>query len=262
MTEDNTYEARKAARIERLKSRAEGARVESAQRYGAFKRIADFIPFGQPILTDHYSAKRHRKDIDRMRVNADKSVELTRLAETLERQARSAASNRMVSSDDPDAVDKLQTKLAKLEAQRDFMKRFNAALRKGKTDAELVEAFAQHGLTLESAAEFRKPDSFGYVGFPAYKLTNIGSEIRRLKQRTKGLEAKAEAPVTAPEQYGEITIEESDNRVRVRFPGKPSADVRAMLRSHGFVWSPTSGAWQRMASADAWYQARLVANKP
>ena len=61
------------------------------------------------------------------------------------------------------------------------------------------------------------------------------------------------------EQIGEVTIQEQDNRVQILFPGKPSDEIRARLKSNGFRWSPTAGAWQRMPSAWAWQVAREIA---
>ena len=36
-----------------------------------------------------------------------------------------------------------------------------------------------------------------------------------------------------------------DNRLQVFFDGKPDADTRAELKSNGFRWAPSVGAWQR-----------------
>jgi hypothetical protein len=47
--------------------------------------------------------------------------------------------------------------------------------------------------------------------------------------------------------------------VQLIFPGKPSDEIRARLKSNGFRWSPTAGAWQRMPSAWAWQVAREIA---
>lgn len=33
--------------------------------------------------------------------------------------------------------------------------------------------------------------------------------------------------------------------VSITFPGKPEADVRSMLKGHGFRWSPAGGYWWR-----------------
>jgi hypothetical protein len=60
---------------------------------------------------------------------------------------------------------------------------------------------------------------------------------------------------------GEIRIEENaaDNRLRIIFPGKPSAEARKLLKSRGFRWSPTAGAWQRQTTNASRYDAKDVA---
>src|SRR3546814_15431282 len=58
------------------------------------------------------------------------------------------------------------------------------------------------------------------------------------------------------EQFGDIEYREQDGRVWLVFPGKPADDVRATLRSRGFKWSPTRGAWVRQLSEAARYYGR------
>ena len=107
----------------------------------------------------------------------------------------------------------------------------------------------------------RPRKSSGRIGFPAYALTNLSSEIRRVKERIAHLEAVNIAPVKVTETIGEIRILQEENRVRMIFPGKPDEDTRKRLKGAGFRWSPTEGAWQRMASNQAWYHAREIAAK-
>src|SRR3546814_1380025 len=60
------------------------------------------------------------------------------------------------------------------------------------------------------------------------------------------------------EQFGDIEYREQDGRVWLVFPGKPADDVRGKLRSRGFKWSPTRGAWVRQLSEAARYYGRQI----
>jgi hypothetical protein len=251
----NTYEEKRAARIERLRNRADNARSGAAAAWKRYESIASHIPMGQPILVGHHSEKRHRRDIQRIDTAARASVELNSLAADLDRRADHAESNRSISSDDPNAPDKLAERIAKLEQDREIMKAINKGLRSGKTDEEIAKPW---NLNPADVAKRRIPDFAGRIGYPDYALTNLGANIRRLKQRHEALSKQATAETPAPEQIGDVRIEESENRVRVFFPGKPSDAVRAQLKSFGFKWSPTAGAWQRMASGTARQIARHI----
>lgn len=260
------YEERKAARIARLLERAEGKRAESARAFSGVRQIADAIPFGQPILVGHHSERRARKDADRIHNGMRRAIEADKEARDLERRAEAAASNRAISSDDPEAVVLLREKLSKVNKQREMAKSINGAIQKAKRAAAKGEAFdalARANLTALGLEDrhleiLLAPDCFGNLGVPAYRMTNLGAEARRIEKRIEELTVKASAPVTPPELHGDIRIEESENRVRVIFPGKPSEDVRERLKSWGFKWAPSEGAWQRHASNQAWHAARAV----
>jgi hypothetical protein len=117
------------------------------------------------------------------------------------------------------------------------------------------------GFTEGRAKSLLEKDPMGRVGFPDYALTNTSSEERRIKERIQQLERRAASPARAPETIGDSTITEAENRVRITFPGKPAEEIRRVLKSAGFRWSPTAGAWQRFASEAAWYEARRILTK-
>ena len=47
-----------------------------------------------------------------------------------------------------------------------------------------------------------------------------------------------------------------ENRLQVFFDEKPDDDTRTALKSHGFLWSPNAGAWQRQLNNNALYAAK------
>ena len=254
----NAFELKRAARVERMRTRAEGLRAEAQ---GAFKReraIAGMIPMGQPILVGHHSEKRHRRDLERMHSLTTKGVTLTKEAETLERRAAFAEKNTAVSSDDPDAIPKLRAKLAGLEAARTKMREANAAIRKGgDVVARLVglgfprgarQAAPREGLRRSHRVPRLQAEEHVRRGEAAEGPDPPARDARRL-------------PYPAGESIGDSTITEAENRVRITFPSKPAEEMRRALKSAGFRWSPTAGVWQRFASASAWYEARRILEK-
>lgn len=261
-----TYEERKAARIERLRARAARASEASDAAHAGVRRIADNIPFGQPILVGHHSERHARRDAERIDRGMRKAVDLSKEAQDLERRADAAERNAAISSDDSDAVEKLREKLAGVNAERARAKRVNEVIRKARRGEDegwreqAVEALVQElKLSGGTAERFLEPDCFGNFGVPAYHTSGLGSEARRIEKRIALLEANAARPARAPELVGDVRIEESENRVRLYFPGKPSEEKRRALKSEGFRWSPSEGAWQRMASDWAWARARHLA---
>src|SRR5690606_39184261 len=122
------YEQRKAARIERLRARAAAARAQGNERIDAARQLAERIPLGQPILVGHHSERRARRDAERIRNGFTRGFERLKLADELDRRARAAEQNTAISSDDPDAVEKLRAELAKQEAFHARWKAINKAL--------------------------------------------------------------------------------------------------------------------------------------
>jgi hypothetical protein len=248
------YETRKAARIARLEARAARTRAEAESRYQAAKAIADRIPMGQPILVGHHSEQHARRDVKRIQDGMTKACELNQQAKQLDRRAKAAESNRAISSDDPTALEQLRAKLA---AEKALLARYQdarKAYRKATDDRARAVILLGVGL----------PMHFTGDGWPGYATTNLSGNIRRIAQRIEALEKQAAAPTPEPATVettaGEIEIRTEDNRTQILFPGKPSAAVRSELKASGFRWAPSAGAWQRMASNGAQYQAeRIVA---
>ena len=159
-----------------------------------------------------------------------------------------------ISADDPDAVSKLQTKLASLEESQETMKAVNAYYRKHKTldgcphlspqTLEKLKADMAQGWHLEG-----KP-------FASWALSNNNAEIHRVKDRIASLTRKADTPFTGWEfDGGKVEINKEENRLQIFFDEKPDADTRAELKGQGFRWAPSTEAWQRQLTDNAFRAA-------
>jgi hypothetical protein len=175
-----TQELERPARMtrrERLEARAErrrdwaGSRTAKADAaHARVHAIADGIPFGQPILVGHHSERHARRDQARMESGMRASVDNSRKAQEhaekaagIERQLRTS-----IFSDDADAVEQLEAKIARLEQKRDAAKTANAAYRK------------EHAAELKTMTAYERSQA---VPVPAYSLTGYGAEIRRCRDR-------------------------------------------------------------------------------
>ena len=79
--------SRASYRASRLQKRALKHLSKSKTHYGVYRKIADGIPFGQPILVGHHSEKRHRRDAERIYCNMRKHVDEQNYAEHLQERA-------------------------------------------------------------------------------------------------------------------------------------------------------------------------------
>ena len=237
------YQERKEARIDRMEERAAHAQAESTAASHAAHEIMRLIPPGQPILVGHHSERHHRRDLDKIDRNMRKSIEAGEKAAYYASRAASAASNRAISSDDPDAVERLEAKLAKLQAAQEEDKALNAYYRKHKS----VKGFP--GISDEEADRADKELSEMREGIrrpvPAWQLSNRNGEIKRIKDRLAQLRKVDEMEHTEIEFDGGMIITNEDvNRVQILFDEKPDDATRSKLKSNGFRWSRTEGAWQ------------------
>lgn len=242
------YQERKEARIDRMEERAARAQAESTAASHAAHEIMRLIPPGQPILVGHHSERHHRRDLDKIDRNMRKSIEAEEKAAYYSSRAANAASNHAISSDDPDAVEKLEAKLAKLQAQQERDKAMNAWYRKRKTMNGFPDMDDERAAKIDAALaeQDASPYSSGkHSPVPAYVLSNRNGEIKRIKDRLAQLRKVDEMEHTEIEFDGGMIITNEDvNRVQILFDEKPDDATRSKLKSNGFRWSRTEGAWQ------------------
>lgn len=229
----NYYEQKQEARRERYIALAEKNREESNRRYETSHKLGEMIPFGQPILIGHHSERGHRNLIDKINNNMRKSIEADKKAEYYENRANNISNN--ISSDDPNAIEKLKVKLAKLEDKQRDMKEHNAEARAHKTEQP----------------------------FASYQLTNNNAVIRNVKLRIKQLEQKKEMVVNEDivGEWGRLHENKEENRIQFLFDSIPSEEIRSELKHNGFRWSPTNKAWQRALDNRGRYLAKELITK-
>lgn len=261
----NDYELKQQQRRERYHELAEKARDESRRAHeSAHKEIKGITP-GQPILIGHHSEQRHKSALQRHDTKMRKSIALEHKAEHYDQKA-SSVGLAGISSDDPDAINKLKSKLEKAEQKQRFMREMNKIIRKYKDSPEATTQLVKRAHELEvsdfnaqHASKLLTPDCFNGVGFAPFTLTNNNANIRRMRKRIATLEKQTNRESKRTTYNGVTLVENVEaNRVQLIFDGKPRAEIRQLLKRWGFRWSPTANAWQRHLNANGIYAAQYI----
>lgn len=186
----------------------------------------------------------------------DKNHEDYKALETILHQLETAGSGG-IQSGEADAVERLQKKLDALEAQRERMKTVNQFFRKHGTleGCPALSDVEREKLASDMAAGWH----LGKDPYASFTLSNMGAEIRRLKDRVSAI-SKAEAAGLKEEQRDGVRIVEDPETMRIKliFDDKPDEQTREALKSNGFRWAPSAGAWQRVLNANGRFAADRV----
>lgn len=233
-------------RAEKRREWAESRSRKAEQRERAAKAISDNIPLGQPILVGHHSEKRHRKELARIQGGFEAAHEHRKMAsehaykaDGIDRQLDAS-----IYSDDPDAVEALEAKAARLEAEADRCKAINKAARLGGpgwveridpplTDEERAEIISNAKYSTGVSA--RQP-------FPAYHLALLRANARRCRERIKAVRRQQESQAEAEAAPGGIVYQESESGwCSVRFAEYPGRPIVSALKAAFFSYS--GGSW-------------------
>lgn len=229
----NSYEFKQQKKLERYLELAEKAERRSEDHQETANGIASVIPLGQPILVGHHSEKGHRRDLERIDSHQKKAIEEAKKAEYYEQKAENILNPKAISSDDPEAIKKLETKLKKMKKLKEQWKAENSLARKQGKEAP----------------------------HPSFELQNLGQNMRRVKERISRLKELREIKEEEIVKNGiTILINQELNRVQIFFPEIPPKKIRTELKQNGFRWSPRNKAWQRMISPYAIQIAKEIQN--
>jgi len=246
-----TRRERLAAKMAKRREWAGKARRKSDARFSSVHNLADSIPLGQPILVGHHSERRARRDVERIHTGMDKACELANLANHHASKADGLANQieRSIFSDDSDAVQRLEEKIADLDAQRKRNTAINKAWKKAGSPASNNDAGWDRvasilGDPIESLAHIRG-DFVRFPWFdqpiPAYANKNLGGNIAQAKKRIEEIRFRAKRAQEA-ETVGGIKIARTDSGYcNVTFAEKPDRAILNDLRAAGFHWS--GGTW-------------------
>lgn len=240
----------------------EGYRQRYLARLGAMSRCASTMITGG----SNFNVRRARKASDAADRRTNELIEYRKRAfAAITKVLRPELAPIM--SGDADATERLRAKIAKAEKFQEQMRACNAVIRKhakAGTDAQVAALVALGiGFGPETARKLLAPDDLGRIGFADYELNNNNANIRRMRSRLGEVETLHATPETSAEGVN-ARFEDApgENRVRLHFPGKPSAEVRAELKSVGFRWAPSQGAWSAYRNHSTLAVGRRIAGAP
>ena len=159
------------------------------------------------------------------------------------------------------AIEKMEVKLRKLERKQEFMKACNKIARdkQGNKELRLMEL----GITEESAITILTPQDRGrIIGFQGFSLTINGAKIRNLKKDIESEKNRLMKYANGNKEYqigvAKVIENVEENRLQLEFDGKPSDEIRGVLKKNGYRWSPKNGVWQRQLTNNALYCLRYI----
>lgn len=167
----------------------------------------------------------------------------------------------IIKSNDERAIEKLEEKLEDMKKLQEDMKAANKVLRLKDKEAG-NDRLREMGYSEEAIEELRKPDYLGRVGYPNFQLSNNNANVHRVEERLKRLKAVKERG-SSEQEYKTFKVVKNTEAMRYQiiFDGKPDAEIRTLLKSNGFKWAPSQGAWQRQITTNGKYALESVVNK-
>jgi len=230
----NSYEEKQERRKEALQRRAAKLRAQADLLHADGRKALEAIPFGQPILVGHHSERSDRSYRARAVGKIDRAIAAGAKADDLETKAESVGTGG-ISSDDPEAIEKLEKKLLQAEEAHSFMLMQNKDARR----------------------------CGNVVPWLHWQISNSRGRITAIKNRIQGLEHIRTSPASQPMNGNGWRIFEDadDNRIIITFEERQDESITKLLRSYAFVWSPSRKAWVRKITPQARFAVRQLAAK-
>lgn len=170
-----TYRERRERKADRLRGWAQQRRERDGATVAA---ISDLFHEDIALLTQ----PGHIPERARLIKAEDRAFDSLRKAESMAQRAAGieAQLQGSIYSDDPDAIEQLQSRIADLEAQADRIKRYNKSVRAGSPDTSILSSKQRDDLaSLLKYAAFQSKRG----EFPGYALSNLNGNLKRNRDR-------------------------------------------------------------------------------
>jgi len=261
--EPTAFEQKFFDRADRKEARAAKTSAQATAKAEAGWAMLDAIPMGQPV---HGAKDRRYRDnagakIDSGYALMQKADYQERKAEASREYAEKVQSGAIARSDDPEAITKLEKRIAELTEQHEKAKQavkvhnaeVDRMLKSGELETLVLDPWGQP--LKDDASEYAKKHAYTVYykdGKRIYKATveqSTTAEIRRLKKRIEEIRKTAEICADSDGwefDGGHIELNAETGRIQAYFDEIPSEEVRKSLKRDGWKWARSAGAWQKM----------------
>jgi hypothetical protein len=165
--------------------------------------------------------------------------------------------DKIIKSDDVSATEKLAAKVEEMEKEHEEMNAANKHYRKYKTMRGYKTLTDENADRLD--ADIKSGYSWCQQPYPSFTLTNHNARLKAAKDRLAQLSKIKERDTKETVMNGVRVVENTEAvRIQLFFEGKPELEMRDKLKSNGFRWTPSIGAWQRQLNNSGIYAARRV----
>ena len=214
-----------------------------AQNLNEYHEIGTRCPSVMIAGAANFSAKKKEKQINAFCKNAQEYENIQEILYKIKGVGMGG-----ISSDNPNAIQKLKEKLFDLEQNQEHMKQVNAYYKKHKTIEGCTLLSEDEKKLLTSNIE--KDWNVEKKPYNSFVLTNNNASIKHTKKRIEELE-KRDSLKGWKFESGEVVANKEVNRLQIVFDEKPEEELRAKLKLNGFKWSHSQNAWQRLLNQNA-----------
>ncbi|WP_027184822.1 PLxRFG domain-containing protein [Desulfovibrio inopinatus] len=235
---------------EAIRSYKEGYRSKLLAALAADSRTVSSMITGRA----NFPTRRNQKRLDSAQKRWMELTEWSRKAQARMESSLGIATGQgtqRIEVGEVDAVAKLESRIAEMRKQQEYMKDVNVRYRKAKGDIDSMDVDEKTKKVLR-LWQANHEKALGDSPFPAYMLSNNLANIKRLEKRLAESRALSEN-IREPLVFdgGEIIDNVNENRVQIYFDEKPPVEMRESLKKHGFRWAPRNQVWQRQRTAEA-----------
>lgn len=168
----------------------------------------------------------------------------------------------IIKSNEENVIERLQEKIFTLSEQLAKSKAMNKHYRKHGTMKYFDGIDEQEAVKLDGIIK----NTLYKLPAAPFELTSIRNKIKAAENRIREIDRLKQSAVENQGTGNSVyendlckVVENAENmRIQLFFDGKPSEEVRGILKANGFRWAPSAGAWQRQLTSNGRAAAKIV----